>query len=85
MVRMSNFLGMTGRYAYFVCNYADLAAPLSDLLQKECTWQWTEWEQAAFEGLKAALTIAPVLVYPGFTHPFSYAMDVYDITVGDVL
>ena len=61
---------MTEYYACFVYNYANLAAPLSDLLKKEYTWQWTEQEQLAFEGLKTALTTAPVLVYPDFTHPF---------------
>ena len=76
---------MTGYYACFVYNYADLAALLSDLLKKECTWQWTEWEQSAFEGLKTALTTAPVLVYPDFTHPFLYATDASDIAVGAVL
>ena len=33
---------MTGYYAHFVHNYNDLAALLSDLLKKECTWQWIE-------------------------------------------
>ena len=54
-------------------------------LWKESTWQWTEWEQLAFEGLKTALTTAPVLVYPDFIHPFSYATDASDISVGTVL
>ena len=75
---------MTGYYAFFVHNYADLAALLSDLFKKDCTWQWIEWEQSAFEGLKSALTIAPVLVYPDFTQPFLYATDPSDIAVGTV-
>ena len=79
------FLGMTGYYECFVCNHADLAAPLSDLLKKECTWQWIEWEQSAFEGLKTALTTEPVSVYSYFTHAFSYAMDALDIEVRTLL
>ena len=78
------YLGMTGYYARFMYNNTDLAVPLSDLL-KECTWKWTEWEQSAFEGLKTALTTAPVLVYPYVTRLFSYAMDISDIAVGTVL
>ena len=66
-------------------NYADLAAPLSYLLKKECTLQWTKWEQTAFEGLKTALTTAPVLVYLDFTHLFLYTTDASDIAVGAVL
>ena len=41
--------------------------------------------KSAFEGLKTALTTAPILVYPDFTHPFSYSMDASDIPVGAVL
>ena len=76
---------MTGYYACFEYGYADLDDLLSDLLKKECTWQWTEWEQSEFEGLKTALTTAPVLVYPDFTHFFSYATDASDIAVSAVL
>ena len=68
-----------------MCNYADLAALLSDLLKKDYTWQWTEGEQSAFEGLKTALTTTPILVYPDFTHSFLYTTDASDIEVGAVL
>ena len=65
--------------------HTDLAAPLSDLLKKKSTWQWRELEQSSFEGLKTALTTAPVLVYPDFTRPFLYVTDTSDIAVGAVL
>ena len=69
----------------FLHNYTDLAAPLSDLLKKECTWHLTEWEQSAFEGLKTALTTAPVLMYPALTIFFLYAKDASNIAVSAVL
>ena len=68
-----------------MCNYSDLAALFSYLLKKECNWQWTEWEQSAFEGLNSALTTASVLVYPFLTRPFSYATDASDIVVRTAL
>ena len=82
---VQTFLGMTGYYACFVRNYADLTAPLSDLLKKDYTWKQTEGEQSEFERLNTALTIAPVLVYPDYTCPFSYSTDASDIAVGAVL
>ena len=69
----------------FLCNYANLAATFSNLLKKEYTWQWTEQEQSAFEDLKTALTTAPMLVYPGFTHLFLYSTGASNTTVGTVL
>ena len=44
-----------------------------------------EWEKSAFEGLKAALNTAPVLVYPNFIHLSLYATGTYNIAVGAVL
>ena len=76
---------MSGYNVCFVHNYADLAAILIHLLEKECTWQWTEWAKLAFEGLRTALITEPVLVYPDFTHLFSYAMNASEIAVGAVL
>ena len=76
---------MTGYYAHFVRNYADLDASLSDLLKKEYTWQWIERDQSAIKGFKTAPTSAPVLVYHDFTRPFSYAMDASDIEISTVL
>ena len=56
---VQTILGMIEYYACFAHNFADLAALLSDPLKKESTWQWTEWEQSAFEGLKTAPTRTP--------------------------
>ena len=82
---VQTFLGITGYYARFVHSYAGLAAPLGEQLNKECTWQWIEREQLAFEGLKIALTMAPVLVYPDYTHPFLFTTAASNISVGAVL
>ncbi|CEL56608.1 hypothetical protein RSOLAG1IB_11969 [Rhizoctonia solani AG-1 IB] len=38
-----------------------MAKPLHNLIKKETAWKWTEKEQAAFKGLKQAITEAQVL------------------------
>jgi hypothetical protein len=59
---------LTGYYRRFVRGYADIAVPLSDLLRAaladRTAWTWQGDHQRAFEGLRAALTSAPVLRIP---------------------
>ena len=57
-----SFLGLTGYYRRFIKHYAHLALPLTELTKKENGWKWTASEEAAFQGLKEAVTSAPVLV-----------------------
>uniref|UniRef100_A0A5S6Q9H7 RNA-directed DNA polymerase n=1 Tax=Trichuris muris TaxID=70415 RepID=A0A5S6Q9H7_TRIMR len=58
--QVRRFLGMTGYYRRFVERYADIAAPLSDLLKKDQKWLWTEREEAAFQELKSRLQKPPI-------------------------
>ena len=37
---LQSFLGMCNYYAKFVHKYAHIAAPLYQLLHKDCTWTW---------------------------------------------
>uniref|UniRef100_A0A3Q7I306 Reverse transcriptase/retrotransposon-derived protein RNase H-like domain-containing protein n=1 Tax=Solanum lycopersicum TaxID=4081 RepID=A0A3Q7I306_SOLLC len=45
-------------------------APLTDLLKKNCAWEWSDVCQAAFKRLKAAVTEEPILALPDFTKAF---------------
>jgi hypothetical protein len=47
-----------------VQGYSSLVRPLNALLRKGVAYQWTAQCQDAFEGLKRALIIAPVLAMP---------------------
>lgn len=64
--------------------YAQLAAPLTDLLRKN-NFHWDESTLAAFNTLKEKLITAPVLIYPNFSLPFVIETDACDVGVGAVL
>eukprot|EP00731_Ephydatia_muelleri_P003079 Em0001g3079a len=46
--------------------FANIAAPLHQLTQKDTPFQWTQKSEESFQRLKACLTEAPVLAYPWF-------------------
>lgn len=64
---LRGFLGLTGYYRRFVQKYAQLAAPLTDLLQQNRTFQWSDAAQKAFTALKDAMMSLPTLTLPDFT------------------
>lgn len=78
------FLGLTGYYRWFIAQYAQIAAPLTNLLRKE-GFRWTEEAWAAFVQLKTALTTSPVLAFPNFAVPFVVEIDACDVGIGAVL
>ena len=87
---LQRFLGMTGWYRRFVKNYASVASPLTDLLKKdpdggyEIHIQGTV-QNTAFESLKKALTIYPIVRLPDFSKPFVLVTDASGYATGAVL
>ena len=49
--KLRGFLGLTGYYQRFIKNYADITAPLTNLLNKN-SFQWNEEAGMCFEELK---------------------------------
>ena len=82
---LMRFLGMAGYYRKFCQNFATIASPLTELLQKKQKFVWTSNCQSAFENIKSVLLSAPVLVAPNFNAPFKLFVDACDIGVGGVL
>ena len=80
-----SFLGMCNYYRKFVKSYASLATPLTDLLQKDKQFLWTETCQASFDKLKEKLTSSPVLAYADMDKPFELTCDASDSAIGHVL
>ena len=60
------FLGLASYYHKYIDKFADIAAPLHQLTQKDTPFQWTQKNEKSFQKLKACLTEAPVLAYPQF-------------------
>ena len=82
---LMRFLGMAGFFRRFCQNFADVVAPLTNLLKKEVKFIWTPVEQEAFEMVKLKLTCEPVLKAPDFSKPFQLAVDASAIGMGAVL
>lgn len=76
------FLGQTNYYRRFVKDYSN---PLTDLLKKDQSWEWTEKCEQAFTRVKEAVTTKSVLCLPDFSLPFEVHTDASDRALGGVL
>ena len=56
-----SFLGMANYCLKFIPHYANITAPLRNLLKKDITWDRPDTCQASFEQVKASLTTSTVL------------------------
>ena len=82
---VQRFLGLASYYRRFVENFATIAKPLHQLIEKNREFKWTEQCQHAFEELRHRLVSAPVLSFPDFTKPFVLDTDASDTGIGAVL
>jgi hypothetical protein len=85
--QLRSFLGLVGWYRKFVHNFAELAAPLTDLTAKGCPHviDWQAPQEQAFVSLKNHVASPPVLASPYFSRPFILQTDASDIGVGAIL
>ena len=82
---LRSFLGLANYYRRFVEGYSRRATPLTELLKKGVTWNWSDRCQGAFEDLKDAMMRDPVLALPDLTKPFEVQTDASDFALGGVL
>jgi len=62
-----------------------MSKPLFDLTKKDYTWNWGIKQQNAFEVLKKAFTIAPILRIPNDKDLFKLSTDASNFATGAVL
>ena len=74
-----------GFYRTLIPNFAEITAPLTELLKKEVPFNWTKKEQRSFEELKRSLTCQPVTVHPDFTKTFQVHSDASGRSIGACL
>ncbi|KAL0539326.1 hypothetical protein IC582_023531 [Cucumis melo] len=82
---LQSFLGFVNYYRRFIKGYSGIAAPLTNLLKKNQTWDWTEECQRAFDRLKHVVSEEPVMVLADHTKPFEVHTDASDFAIGGVL
>ena len=81
--QVRSFLGLAGFYRMFILNYAEVAAPLTDLSRKGQlnTVKWGDTQEHAFKTLSDLLTRAPILRLPDLARPFILETDASDVGV----
>jgi len=82
---LRQFLGLATYYRKFVKNFAQVAAPLYRLTERNKVWTWAKECNRAFITLKEKLTSAPILAFPDFTKQFILDTDASAYGVGAVL
>jgi hypothetical protein len=82
VTEVRRFLGLASYYRRFVPKFASIAAPIHVLTKKNVPFQWTDECESAFNQLKVALSISPVLVYPRFGPGHSFILETDASTVG---
>ena len=79
------FLGFCGFYRRFIKNFAKIASPITELLQKEKTWEWGDEEQHSFEQLRKALSENALLTLPDVRKPYYLYTDASDQAIAATL
>ncbi|KAF8748827.1 hypothetical protein RHS01_10503 [Rhizoctonia solani] len=79
------FLGFANFLRRFVANFSHMARPLHNLVKKDVPWKWDTKEQGAFQGLKDAITNAPVLCHADPTRPYFLETDASGAALGSIL
>ena len=60
---IQSFLAFANFYRRFIHGYSDIMVPLTQLTHKGIKWEFSDDCQAAFQQLKEAFTVAPVLAH----------------------
>ncbi|KAG1952394.1 retrotransposable element [Pimephales promelas] len=84
-VALQRFLGFANFYRCFICNFSQVAAPLTALTSSKTRFVWSGNAQDAFDRLKRLFTSAPILITPDPKRQFIVEVDASEIGVGAVL
>ena len=82
---LRSFIGLVNYYRQFVEEYSKKAAPLTELLNKGVTQDWTDMCQETFNELKITMMKESFLALPDISKPFKVQTDASDFPLGGVL
>jgi hypothetical protein len=74
-----------GYYCRFVKRYANITAPLENLLKKSEVFEWTPECDKAFNILKEHLITTPIMIFLNWENKFHVHIDVLGIALGAIL
>ena len=80
-----SFHGLVNYYRKFISKFSHVSAPLTNLTKKNVVFKWGDEQEAAFQALKAAIQVAPVLATPDLEKPFTVYVDASSVATGGVL
>jgi len=67
---IKQFFELVDYYRKFIKDFSKIVKPLTKLLQKSSTFDWTNEQQHSFKSLKSKLTFQSVLIYPDWNISF---------------
>ncbi|KAF8697096.1 hypothetical protein RHS03_07803, partial [Rhizoctonia solani] len=82
---VQSFLGFANFLRRFVANFSHMARPLHNLVKKDTPWNWGTKEAEAFQGLKDAITNAPVLCHADPSKPYFLETNASGAALGSIL
>lgn len=82
---IKRFLGLVGYYRKCIQNFWSIPRPLTVLLKRDSTFNWTPKCQKYFENLKTVLITEPLLQYPDFSKTFLLTTDASKEAIGSIL
>jgi hypothetical protein len=82
---LRSFLGHAGFCRRFIKDFSMITKSLTNLLQKDASFDFNEKCLVAFRTLKRALITAPIIQPPDWSQPFEIMCDASDYAVGAVL
>jgi hypothetical protein len=80
-----SFLSPAGYYRRFIEGFSKISMPMTELLAKGNTFEWTPRHETSFQELKKRLTTASVLTMPDMEKPFLIYCDASGQGLGCVL
>nr|GFC57867.1 reverse transcriptase domain-containing protein [Tanacetum cinerariifolium] len=80
-----SFLGHAGFYRRFIKDFSKISRPMTNLLEKNSPFIFSNESIQAFRTLKDKLTEAPILIAPNWDQPFELRCDASNFAVGVVL
>ena len=82
MKELYSFLRLVNYYRQFVEGYSRKGVPLTELLKKGVTWEWTNKCQKVFDELKITMMKRPILTVQDISKPFKVQTDALDFALG---